>query len=78
MDPNDLGIEQITDEDRAYRGSRFAEVHAALFANPALLLILSVYLLVPLTYSTLIGLLSGAIVRYLPPATHHSVALPPS
>ena len=34
MDPNDLGIEQITDEDRAYRGSRFAEVQAALFANP--------------------------------------------
>ena len=34
MDPDDLGIEQVTDEDRAYRGSRFAEVEAALFANP--------------------------------------------
>jgi hypothetical protein len=34
MDPDHLGIEQITDEDRAYRGSRFAEVEAAVFANP--------------------------------------------
>jgi hypothetical protein len=34
MGPDDLGIEQITDEDRAYRGSRFAELEAALFANP--------------------------------------------
>jgi len=34
MDPNDLGIEQITDEDRAYRGSRYADVEAAVFANP--------------------------------------------
>jgi hypothetical protein len=30
----DFGTEQITDEDRAYRGSRFAEVCDALFANP--------------------------------------------
>jgi hypothetical protein len=29
-----LGIEQITDDDRAYRGSRFADVEAAIFANP--------------------------------------------
>jgi hypothetical protein len=29
-----FGIEGITDEDRAYRGSRFSEVQAALFANP--------------------------------------------
>jgi hypothetical protein len=29
-----FGIEGITDEDRAYRGSRFSEVRAALFANP--------------------------------------------
>jgi hypothetical protein len=50
----------------------------ALFANPALLLILSVYVLVPLAYSTLIGLLSGAIVRYVAPPTNHPVALPPS
>jgi hypothetical protein len=34
MDADSLGIEQITDDDRAYRGSRFAEVEAALFANP--------------------------------------------
>ena len=34
MDPNFLGIEQITDADRAYRGSRFSEVEAAIFANP--------------------------------------------
>jgi hypothetical protein len=50
----------------------------ALFENPALLLILSVYLLVPLAYSTLIGLSSGSIVRYLVPSTRHPVALPPS
>ena len=29
-----LGTEQLTDEDRAYRGSRFREVVDALFANP--------------------------------------------
>ncbi len=34
MKPDQFGIEQITDEDRAYRGSRFADVRAALFANP--------------------------------------------
>ncbi len=34
MDPDFLGIEQVTDEDRADRGSRFAEVEAAIFANP--------------------------------------------
>src|ERR1700681_3480138 len=34
MDSDDLGIEQITDDDRAYAGVRFAEVEAALFANP--------------------------------------------
>lgn len=34
MDSDDLGIEQITDADRAYAGVRFAEVEAALFANP--------------------------------------------
>src|SRR5215471_21255635 len=34
MAPDFLGIEQLTDEDRAYRGSRFAEVEAAIFANP--------------------------------------------
>jgi len=30
----DFGTEQITEEDRAYRGSRFSEVREALFANP--------------------------------------------
>jgi hypothetical protein len=30
----DFGTEQTTDEDRAYRGSRFSEVQDALFANP--------------------------------------------
>ncbi len=34
MDANFLGTEQITEEDRGYSGSRFAEVEAALFANP--------------------------------------------
>lgn len=30
----DFGIEQTTDEDRGYAGSRFSEVRDALFANP--------------------------------------------
>src|SRR4029453_12297434 len=30
----DTGIEQFTDEDRAYQGCRFSEVADALFANP--------------------------------------------
>ncbi|HXO43700.1 MAG TPA: hypothetical protein VN999_19790 [Thermoanaerobaculia bacterium] len=30
----DLGTEQFTDEDRAYRGSTFSEVREALYANP--------------------------------------------
>ncbi len=30
----DFGTEQTTDEDRAYRGSRFSEVRDAIFANP--------------------------------------------
>src|SRR5690348_11340183 len=34
MDPTHFGAEQVSEEDRAYRGSRFAEVHDALFANP--------------------------------------------
>jgi hypothetical protein len=34
MSPDYLGTERITDEDRAYNGSRFSEVHDALFANP--------------------------------------------
>src|SRR5438105_2271082 len=34
MDPTYFGAEQVTDEDRAYRGSRFSEVREAIFANP--------------------------------------------
>ena len=31
---SEFGIEQLTDEDRGYTGSRFREVVDALFANP--------------------------------------------
>lgn len=34
MEPEFFGIEGMTDEDRAYKGSRFAEVCDAIFANP--------------------------------------------
>jgi hypothetical protein len=34
MEQDDFGIEQITQEDRAYNGSRFSEVRDAIFANP--------------------------------------------
>jgi hypothetical protein len=34
MEPLQFGTEQLTDADRAYRGSRFAEVRDALYANP--------------------------------------------
>lgn len=34
MGPRFFGTEQVTDEDRAYQGSRFLEVCDALFANP--------------------------------------------
>jgi hypothetical protein len=34
MEPEPFGAEQVTEEDRAYRGSRFSEVRDALFANP--------------------------------------------
>jgi hypothetical protein len=34
VSPRSFGIEGTTDEDRAYRGSRFSEVCEALFANP--------------------------------------------
>ena len=34
MGPDFFGTEQVTDEDRAYRGSRFSEVRDAIFANP--------------------------------------------
>jgi hypothetical protein len=34
MEPMFFGTEQVTDEDRAYRGSRFSEVRDAIFANP--------------------------------------------
>jgi hypothetical protein len=34
MGPKHFGAEQVTEEDRNYRGSRFSEVRDALFANP--------------------------------------------
>jgi hypothetical protein len=34
MKTSDFGIEAITDQDRAYKGSRFSEVRDAIFANP--------------------------------------------
>src|SRR5438874_2539247 len=34
MEPKFFGIEGVTDEDRAYQGSRFSEVRDAIFANP--------------------------------------------
>jgi len=34
LEPGHFGIEQITEEDRAYDGSRFPDVRAAIFANP--------------------------------------------
>ena len=34
MDPGFFGTEQVSEEDRGYRGSRFSEVRDAIFANP--------------------------------------------
>ncbi len=34
MEPEYFGAEQVTEKDRAHRGSRFAEVRDAVFANP--------------------------------------------
>jgi hypothetical protein len=34
MEPGFFGTEQVTEEDRAYRGSRFSKVRDAIFANP--------------------------------------------
>jgi len=34
MEPGFFGSEQVTEEDRAYRGSRFSEVRDAIFAKP--------------------------------------------
>jgi hypothetical protein len=34
MESGHFGIEQVTEEDRAYNGSRFSEVREAIFANP--------------------------------------------
>ncbi len=34
MEPDFFGTEEVIEEDRAYRGSRFSDVRAALFANP--------------------------------------------
>ena len=34
MEPGFFGTERVTEEDRAYQGSRFSEVRDAIFANP--------------------------------------------
>jgi hypothetical protein len=34
MKPGDFGIEDVTDEDLVYKGSRFSDVREAVFANP--------------------------------------------
>jgi hypothetical protein len=34
MEAQYIGSEQVTEEDRAYNGSRFSEVRDAIFANP--------------------------------------------
>jgi hypothetical protein len=34
VEPGFFGTEQVTEEDRAYQGSRFSEVRDAIFANP--------------------------------------------
>lgn len=34
METEHFGVEAVTEEDRAYNGSRFWEVRDALFANP--------------------------------------------
>ena len=34
MQPDYFGTEEVTEEDRAYKGSRFSEIRDALFANP--------------------------------------------
>jgi hypothetical protein len=39
----------------------------ALLADPALVLILSVYLLVPRSYAALVGTVAGTFSRWLPP-----------
>jgi hypothetical protein len=48
----------------------------ALLANPALFLILSVYLLVPLTYAAIVGTLAGTFSRWV--GLPHGAAAPPS
>lgn len=60
MKTADYGIEAITDQDRAYNGSRFAEVRDAVFANP--------YQQVPTYKVTLRSVLHGVLSfgkRYL-------------
>jgi hypothetical protein len=49
----------------------------ALLANPALLLILSAYLLVPLTYAALVGALAGMFSRWIVRPVGRTNALPP-
>jgi hypothetical protein len=40
----------------------------AIFVNPLLLLILSVYLLIPLGYAAALGAFAGAVGQWLPPS----------
>lgn len=48
----------------------------ALFANPGLFVILSAYLLVPLTYAILVGTVAGAFSRWIVPLAGRATALP--
>src|SRR5438270_12886003 len=67
MRANDYGIEQVVDEDRAYDGSRFADVREAVFAQPYDGIVDSPGNM-PVYDVTLIGLLRGILSpkgRYL-------------
>lgn len=75
MDASDFGTEQVTDEDRGYRGSCFSEVRDALFANP--------YQKVwgapgeppfPVYHVTLLGAVRGALSRAVPYFFRQAVA----
>ena len=50
----------------------------ALLVNPPLLLILSAYLLVPLSYAVLVGAVAGIFARWILPLRGRTTALPPA
>jgi len=50
----------------------------ALFAKPFLFLILSAYLVVPLAYAVLVGVLAGNFSRWVAPHARRTTALPPA